>query len=747
MTAGKAGYIHMEHQLKKFQSDAVLRLYETMQQPGRNIVLKSPTGSGKTLMLTRFMEMYGQAHPEVVFVWLTPGAGGLEEQSKNKMDRYVRGAHTKLLDDVMTDGFAGGDACFVNWEKLTKTGNNALRESERVNFAEHVESARTQGLRFVVLVDESHHNNTIKAEALLTLFAPEKIIRCSATPRLTEDAALIEVDERDVIHSGLIKSLLVINEDFPSHIHADSQIAYLLTRALEKQCKLRSAYLSRNLDINPLILIQLPNKAEYMQQDVEAFLKTQDVTLENKRLAIWLSDQHENLETIEQNNAEPIAVIMKQAVATGWDCPRAQILVKLRSNMDEVFEVQTIGRIRRMPEGRHYDSELLKSCYLYTFDTKFTQGVRQQLSQQAADACTLELKPEYKDITLTAEQKTEVSVGRDARQALKAIRQYFEQEAGVGGNLQDNQKRLELCGFTFRVDVTWTFSSGEVRLLERIDPRKLSRVEAEERISTHLHGREYHHQVAQFGLDLGIPYQSMNAMLSQLFSSRVPSPLKILSLDVKALYAFVINNAGLLREYLREAMAADLKQTRIQVPDTARVPFRIPQTTVFTYNSTAKAQMVMEKNVYAGYLASASPRSTGECRFENYCNDISRTIQWFYKNGDKGSEYFSIVYPDNTGYLKSFYPDYLIGVDAGDGKTETWIIEIKGGFTRQGGSEDADRFSPRKFAALARYSEEYRIRVGWVREDKNSTRLLINTGPYSEDLHSDSWQLLTDVLP
>lgn len=80
--------------------------------------------------------------------------------------------------------------------------------------------------------------------------------------------------------------------------------------------------------------------------------------------------------------------------------------------MDEVFEVQTIGRIRRMPEGRHYDSELLNSCYLYTFDTKFTQGVRQQLSQQAADACTLELKPEYKDITLTAEQKTEVSVGR-----------------------------------------------------------------------------------------------------------------------------------------------------------------------------------------------------------------------------------------------------------------------------------------------------------------------------------------------
>lgn len=86
------------------------------------------------------------------------------------------------------------------------------------------------------------------------------------------------------------------------------------------------------------------------------------------------------------------------------------------------------------------------------------------------------------------------------------------------------------------------------------------------------------------------------------------------------------------------------------------MPFRIPQTTVFTYNSTAKAQMVMEKNVYAGYLASASPRSTGECRFENYCNDISRTIQWFYKNGDKGSEYFSIVYRITPAIRKAFIP-------------------------------------------------------------------------------------------
>lgn len=61
----------------------------------------------------------------------------------------------------------------------------------------------------------------------------------------------------------------------------------------------------------------------------------------------------------------------------------------------------------------------------------------------------------------------------------------------------------------------------------------------------------------------------------------------------------------------------------------------------------------------------------------------------FYKNGDKGIEYFSIVYTDNFGKQKSFYPDYIVG--ALDGSA--WIIETKGGFTRSGDSEDIDKYT------------------------------------------------------
>lgn len=38
------------------------------------------------------------------------------------------------------------------------------------------------------------------------------------------------------------------------------------------------------------------------------------------------------------------------------------------------------------------------------------------------------------------------------------------------------------------------------------------------------------------------------------------------------------------------------------------------------------------------------------------------------------------------------------------------------------------------------------MKAGWVREDKDSTRLLINTDSYSEDPHK-GWQLLSEVLP
>ena len=727
-------------ELKEFQLNAVKSLFEAMETPARDIILKSPTGSGKTIILTYFMHQYIQSFPKTVFVWLTPGKGNLEEQSKAKMDKYIHASQTKLLSDVMTAGFEENDSCFINWEKLTKKGNNALKDSERTNFLEHIQHALNDGIRFVIIVDESHQNNTIKADEIIQYFHTDKIIRCSDTPKGIAKAEIIEIPEEEVIAAGLIKKMLVINQDFPQTVETENQTAFLLEKALGKQRELRAAFLQGGNDINPLIVIQIPNKSETLQDGVERYLETQGLTYENSQLAVWLSDRHENLDGIDEPNAPTTAVIIKQAVATGWDCPRAHILVKLRDNMDETFEIQTIGRIRRMPEAKHYQNDLLDSCYLYTFDEKFTAGVKMALDKGALNACTLFLKNEYKDITLTGEQRTMVTSTRNPQKALQAIVSYAQKELGIGTNKTENRTRLQAAGYEMSESIVKHTLSGETATLDFV-AADMNTIAVTEKLNTHTHGRDYHHKIGKIGMEIGMEYSYMNTIIRKLFDKNFKYSRKILALEPREVYAFVINNADRLRHLVREAMAYELAQLSLEVPAKSYYDFRIPQSCIFTYNGEAKTQLVMKKNVYQNYLSSAAPRSTPEVKFEKFC-ERSDSVEWWYKNGDKGNEYFSIVYVDNSNRQKLFYPDYLISVGG-----QIWIIETKGGFDRSGNSQDIDPYTPKKFGVLKAYLDEHGLKGGIVRNDATTDELCICMEHYSDDIGSDDWQVLESVLP
>lgn len=726
-------------ELKEFQLNAVKSLFEAMETPARDIILKSPTGSGKTIILTYFMHQYIQSFPKTVFVWLTPGKGNLEEQSKAKMDKYIHASQTKLLSDVMTAGFEENDSCFINWEKLTKKGNNALKDGERTNFLEHIQHALNDGIRFVIIVDESHQNNTIKADEIIQYFHTDKIIRCSATPKGIAKAEIIEIPEEEVIAAGLIKKMLVINLDFPQSIETEDQTAFLLEKALQKQRELRAAFLKGGNDINPLIVIQIPNKSETLQDGVERYLETQGLTYENGQLAVWLSDRHENLEGIDKPNAISSAVIIKQAVATGWDCPRAHILVKLRDNMDETFEVQTIGRIRRMPEAKHYDNDLLDSCYLYTFDEKFTAGVKMTLDKGALNACTLFLKNEYKDITLTGEQRTTVTSTRNPQKALQVIVSYAQKELGIGTNKAENRTRLQAAEYEMSENIVKHTISGETATLD-FSTEDMNTIAVTEKLNTHTHGRDYHHKIGKIGMEIGMEYSYMNTIIRKLFDKNFKYSRKILALEPREVYAFVINNADRLRHLVREAMAYELAQLSLEVPAKLYYDFRIPQSCMFTYNGEAKTQLIMKKNVYQNYLSSAAPRSTPEVKFEKFC-EHSDSVEWWYKNGDKGNEYFSIVYVDNSNRQKLFYPDYIISVGG-----QIWIVETKGGFDRSGNSQDIDLYTPKKFGVLKAYLDEHGLKGGIVRNDATTDELCICMEHYSDDIGSDDWQVLESVL-
>jgi len=89
------------------------------------------------------------------------------------------------------------------------------------------------------------------------------------------------------------------------------------------------------------------------------------ISANNGRLAVWLSGE-KNKDGLEELNGLQDVLIFKQAIAQGWDCPRAAILVSYRNVRSEDFGIQTVGRILRMPHRKHYTHDDLNHGYVYT---------------------------------------------------------------------------------------------------------------------------------------------------------------------------------------------------------------------------------------------------------------------------------------------------------------------------------------------------------------------------------------------
>lgn len=169
-----------------FQEAAVMELLNltTDSRSKQTIIMKAPTGSGKTIILIAFVDEYiDKANSSTAFIWLCPGKGDLEEQSKKKMRSIAPHRNTQNLFDALQNGFAAGSTTFINWELVTKRGNTAIRDSERKNLFDRIADAHRNGIEFIVIIDEEHSNNTAKAKAIIDAFAARNIIRVSATAK------------------------------------------------------------------------------------------------------------------------------------------------------------------------------------------------------------------------------------------------------------------------------------------------------------------------------------------------------------------------------------------------------------------------------------------------------------------------------------------------------------------------------------------------------------------------------------
>lgn len=737
--------INLPNGLFGFQEDCSLYLIDTVSKRNskQTITVKAPTGAGKTIILIDFIDKYlNSVDSNTAFIWLCPGKGDLEEQSRQKMKALLPSKTTKNIHDALLSGFEAGSTTFINWELVTKKGNKAISDTEKKNLYDRIAEGNRKNIKYIVIIDEEHSNDTKKANDIINAFSAKNIIRVSATAKQNKLYEYYEIDEMDVISSGLITKALYINEDVDYNGDFQSEHGYLLEMADTKRKQIAKAYAEQSgiaQTIRPLVIIQFPNSSDKLIEAVENKLAEMNYTYDNRMVAKWMSDTKEkiNLDGITDLSANPVFLLMKQAIATGWDCPRAKILVKLRENMSEDFEIQTIGRLRRMPEAKHYDVDVLDFCYLYTFDEKYKEGIKAAMSE-AYETKRVFLKDKCKTFTLQKQLRNKDIDSLGERETYQIIHKFLVDKYRLTGNKQDNKLRLESAGYKFDEVILGQVREGKfVKTDSILDDNTGTFRQTTRIVNTHTHGIELLHSVDVIKSAIGMTTQKAKVVLERLFRKNVLVPNKLLSLTTTQYYSFVINNEHLLKNDFREATATLYRQMQLLLePKTA--PFTIPEQELYRYDSTEPDVEAILSNAYKDYSSAMiveGIRSKCERLFERFCEEHKDDFEWVYKNGDTGQQYFSVVYVDSLQKQWLFYPDYIVKKTNG----EVWIIETKGGEVGKK-SKNIDIQVENKFASFKVYAENKGLRWGFVR-DKNE-KLYINNTVYTDNMQTEHWKPL-----
>ena len=718
-----------------FQERAVINLLDiaTDSRSKQTVIVKSPTGSGKTIILIDFIEEYlTKISSSTAFIWLCPGKGDLEEQSRQKMQKFAPHRYTQNLFDALQNGFDAESTTFINWELVTKKGNTAIRDSERKNLFDRIAEAHRAGTEFIVIIDEEHSNNTAKAKSIIDAFSAKKIIRVSATAVENKRYEYLEIDEVDVINAGLITKALYVNEGLVDGMEISNDYECLLDLADAKRKAIAARYKELGKAIRPLVLIQFPNGQPETIRAVEIKLESMGYTYDNGMVSIWMSEDKQDLpDNLTENDATPVFLLMKQAISTGWDCPRAKILVKLREGMSEGFEIQTIGRIRRMPEAKHYEDDLLDFCYVYTFDEKYKAGLLSSMDK-AYETRRLFLKDKCKTFTLEKEIRDMDFDGLGEREVLFKIHETLVAKYHLGSDKKQNQRLLADAGYIFGAEIHGQALQGEFVRTSALTESH-SYITTHKRVDTHKHGMQLMHSIDAIKSSIGMAQNKVKTILERLFRKGGNSSWKLIALGTAEFYAFIINNQHKLKEEFREVTAQMAVQTSMQLHP-KKSTFHIPEQDFFRYDPNVKSEVEYLSNAYHEYtsgFATSLVRSTCEMLFEQHCEG-RQDIEWVYKNGDTGQQYFSIVYVDGIQKQWLFYADYIVMKKDGT----VWVIETKGGETK-GQDKNIDRQIANKFNAFKAYATKHNLHWGFVRDKDN--QLYINNTEFAVDMADEHW--------
>lgn len=429
--------------LAPYQQNAVSAIQDTLQyvaelhgrEPEKRtqiarqlgvILLQSPTGSGKTLILGRALEAArGKLHEKTVWFWFAPFTG-LVAQTRSALAAQCGSLRMR---DIYTDreptGARDGDIFVQTWASVAANRKDSRRirrdKEDSVSIDTMLDELRNKGFRIGVVIDEAHLNFGAGASATasfyLDVLAPDYTILATATPNDTKlqkferDVGLkvesrIVIGREDVVSAGLNKvglmvGVLSFKEEDRDLI--DTEVA-TLTAGWSQHQFIKNRLAEKNISVTPLMLVQVEDQGKGKEDPVGRVRERLiEIGVPDDCIAVHTSGEPDPEFHTLAYDPQIQVLIFKVAVATGFDAPRAWTLVSVRPSRGKDFGLQIVGRIMRVhPLVRpcHGSDPLLDRGYVFLSDPALQIGLEDAAADMKAVREGIEVLTDRMDVNV-----------------------------------------------------------------------------------------------------------------------------------------------------------------------------------------------------------------------------------------------------------------------------------------------------------------------------------------------------------
>ena len=439
----------MRYILKDYQFVASTELTRALRRAGRDydeeagelgaVILSAPTGAGKTVIAASVIENIFDgggsfsADPRATILWVTDDPA-LNAQTKRNMTQASSTLGPNRLVTIESafdeEVFEPGHVYFLNIQKLARSNplSRTNVDAREYSLWQTIGNTIDQvGGHFYVVIDEAHRgmktesdrqtivSRIINGQAGLNKPAPI-VWGISATPERfnhaiatwgdrTSKAITVPIDE--VRASGLLKDKIVLDNPAIGQVQGDTTFIRAAVAQVIAFDKAWHEYATGQNEppVKPVLVVQVQNKisetemAEVLSATFDAWDGLKDANVINTfgehtaisaggHTVVYMAPQD------IQDDQDVRVVLCKDAISTGWDCPRAEVLVSLRPAVDYTYIAQLIGRMVRTPLARRIATDQTLNdvhCYLPRFNRDQVEAIATRFSEGKSDEPPVEI--------------------------------------------------------------------------------------------------------------------------------------------------------------------------------------------------------------------------------------------------------------------------------------------------------------------------------------------------------------------